>query len=173
MSSYSFLANAESQQSGIIATDKIRVSTTTPIQIAAGYQKLTGTGNITSNVSNTLITGVTTTFTAELEVGYWIGDLGGNTVGIVANIANNTSLTLTANAGVALANLGYTYNQYGVPFALIDANSEVMQGSSIDNSFIVGQGNVIAFKNAGGTATPFSITELGMPHADTGTSGNP
>lgn len=46
---------------------------------------------------------------------------------------------------------------------------EIIPANTVDNSFIVGQGNYLAYINANGTAAPFSVTELGMPHADTGT----
>jgi hypothetical protein len=46
---------------------------------------------------------------------------------------------------------------------------EIIPANSVDNSFIVGQGNYLAYINANGTAAVFSVTELGMPHADTGT----
>lgn len=49
---------------------------------------------------------------------------------------------------------------------------EIIPANTVDNSFIVGQGNYLAYINANGTAAPFSVTELGMPHADTGTSGS-
>jgi hypothetical protein len=41
---------------------------------------------------------------------------------------------------------------------------EIIPSNTVDNSFIVGEGNYIAYiKIGGGTATPFSITELGAP----------
>ncbi len=46
---------------------------------------------------------------------------------------------------------------------------EIIPANTVDNSFIVGQGNYLAYINADGTAAKFSVTELGMPHADTGT----
>ena len=46
---------------------------------------------------------------------------------------------------------------------------EIIPANSVDNSFIVGQGNYLAYINADGTAAKFSVTELGMPHSDTGT----
>ena len=48
----------------------------------------------------------------------------------------------------------------------------VIPANSVNNSFIVGQGNYLAYITANGTAAPFSVTELGMPHLDTGTSGS-
>lgn len=48
----------------------------------------------------------------------------------------------------------------------------VVPANSTNNSFIVGQGNYLAYITANGTAAPFGVTELGMPHEDTGTSGS-
>ena len=49
---------------------------------------------------------------------------------------------------------------------------EIFPANTVDNSYIVGQGNYLAYITANGTAAPFSVTELGAPHADTGTSGS-
>lgn len=49
---------------------------------------------------------------------------------------------------------------------------EIIPANTVNNSFIVGQGNYIAYINVTGTANAFSVTELGMPHLDTGTSGS-
>jgi hypothetical protein len=49
---------------------------------------------------------------------------------------------------------------------------EIVPANTVDNSYIVGQGNYLAYITASGTAAPFSVTELGAPHADTGTSGS-
>ena len=46
---------------------------------------------------------------------------------------------------------------------------EIIPANTVDNSYIVGQGNYLAYINVAGTAGAFSVTELGMPHADTGT----
>jgi hypothetical protein len=46
---------------------------------------------------------------------------------------------------------------------------EIVPAGMIRNSIIVGQGNYVAFINVAGTAGAFSITELGAPHAITGT----
>jgi hypothetical protein len=46
---------------------------------------------------------------------------------------------------------------------------EIIPANTVDNSYIVGQGNYFAYINVAGTAGAFSVTELGMPHADTGT----
>jgi len=41
---------------------------------------------------------------------------------------------------------------------------EIIPANVVDNTYIVGQGNYIAYINVNGTAAPFSITELGAPH---------
>ena len=46
---------------------------------------------------------------------------------------------------------------------------EIIPANTTRNSIIVGQGNYVAFINVAGTAGAFSITELGAPHAITGT----
>ena len=82
------------------------------------------------------------------------------------------SLTLTANAGVALSNVAYTFNNAGVPYAIATQNSEIYSAQDVFNSVYCGQGNVVAFITTGagaGAGSEFSITELGMPHAVTGT----
>jgi hypothetical protein len=80
-------------------------------------------------------------------------------------------LTLTANAAVAISGATARYNPYGVPYTVADANSTIIPANTVLNSVIVGQGNVVSFLDVGGNAEPFSITEMGMPHPNTGTSG--
>ena len=46
---------------------------------------------------------------------------------------------------------------------------EIIPANTVDNNIIVGQGNYLAYITANGSAAPFSVTELGMPHAVTGT----
>ena len=46
---------------------------------------------------------------------------------------------------------------------------EIIPANTLDNSFIVGQGNYIAYINVVGTAGAFSITGLGATHSTTGT----
>ena len=62
-------------------------------------------------------------------------------------------------------------------FAVGDANvvanttsCEIIPGGVVERSITVGQGNYIAFIGIGvGTHEPFSVTELGAPHPETGT----
>jgi hypothetical protein len=93
MASYIYTANGSSQLSSVIATDKVRIATTTAIAIAIGN----------------------------------------------ANVTANTTACM------------------------------IIPDNSVDNSIIVGQGNYVAFINVKGSASPFSITELGAPHPATGT----
>lgn len=57
-----------------------------------------------------------------------------------------------------------------VAIAVGDANvtanltaCEIIPANTVDNNFLVGQGNFIAFINVAGTAGAFSITDLGAP----------
>jgi hypothetical protein len=175
MASYVYTANNTAQPSANIATDKIRIATTeSPIHYTTSFPNVALTGTITCATNSPNVTGDSTSFTTELTVGSWIGNTSGNTVGIVASIANNTSLTLTANAEVAISNTTARYNPYGVPYTVATANSAIIPANTVDNNIIVGQGNIVSFLEVTGVtanSSPFSITELGMPHANTGTSG--
>ena len=169
MTSYVYTGNSVSQQSANMATDKIRISlTTSSIHAVTGYPRVAGTGTATSATNSATVTGSGTAFDTQLTVGSWIGNTTGATVGIVANIANATSLTLTANAGVAVSNTTYTFNTAGIPYAIATQNSEIYSyavGSY--NTVYCGQGNVVAFlTSSAATPAEFSITELGMPHAN-------
>ena len=172
MASYVYTANSSAQTSANIATDKVRIATTTSaIQFVASYPKVAGTGTANAATSSKTVTGSGTAFSSQVGVGYWIGNATGTTVGIVHSIANNTSLTLTANAGVALSSAGYTINPFGVPYQVATANSEIIPANGTERSIYVGQGNIVSFLNVTGSAGAFSITELGAPYANTGTSG--
>ena len=171
MASYVYTGNLVSQQSANIATDKIRITTTgTGIHVTTGYPRVAGTGTATAATNSATVTGVGTAFNTQLSVGAWIGNTTGTTVGIVSSIANATSLTLTANAGVALSNVAYTFNNAGVPYAIANQQTQIFSAQGQYNTVYCGQGNVLAFITTGGGAgSEFSITELGMPHANTGT----
>lgn len=173
MASYVYTANSTAQATANIQTDKVRIATTSsPIQVVASYPNVAVTGTVTANTSSNIVTGSGSAFFSQLNVGAWIGNATGVTVGIVASIANNTSLTLTANANVAIAGAAATFNPYGVPYTVATANSEIIPANSTERSFYVGQGNIISFLNvSGASAAPFSVTELGAPYAFTGTSG--
>jgi len=175
MASYSYTASSAVATSGNIATDKIRIATTdSPIQYTTSFPNVALTGTVTCATNSNTITGSGTTFTTELNIGAWIGNTSGNTVGIVQAIANNTSLTLKANAAVAIAGATARYSPYGVAYTVANANSQIIPANTVENSIIVGQGNIVSFLEVTGvtaSSAPFTITELGAPHPNTGTSG--
>lgn len=175
MASYVYTASGSAAASANIATDKVRIATTSsPIHFENSFPNVALTGTVTCATNSDTVTGVGTKFTEELNIGAWIGNTSGNTVGIVDSIANNTSLTLTANAAVAITGATARYNPYGVPYTIATANSAIIPSNTIERSIIVGQGNIVSYLNvSGATAAPFSITELGAPHPNTGTSGVP
>ena len=130
------------------------------------------TGTVTCATNSNVVTGSGTSFLSQLNIGAWIGNTAGSTVGIVQSIANNTSLTLTANAAVAISGATARYNPYGVAYTVANANSTIVPANTVLNSVIVGQGNVVSFMEVSGvTSAPFSISELGAAHPNTGTTG--
>lgn len=163
--------------SAVIQTDKVRIATLDAVMYAVGFPNTSGTGNIITTTDSITITGDATIFTTQLGKGYWIGDSTGNTIGIVNSIANNTSLTLTANAAIEVTDDVFTYSPYGVPYVddVLDdtdtRSSGIIPANTTLNSVIVGQGNVVTFISRSGSNSQISITELGMPHANTGTTG--
>jgi hypothetical protein len=173
MASYAYTANsATAAASANIATDKIRIATSNVgVQFTTSFPNVALTGTVTCATNSATVTGSGTAFSTELAIGSWIGNTTGANVGIVAAIANNTSLTLTANAAVAISGATARYNPYGVPYTIATANSEMIPPNSVNNSIIVGQGNIVSYLTTAGANSLFTITELGAPHANTGTSG--
>ena len=171
MASYTYTANAAFQQSANLATDKIRIATTTSaINYQTGSPKLIGSGTIAVSTSSDEVVGTSTAFTTEIVVGQWLtGNTTNNLIGQVSTITDDENLTLTANALITNASAAYTINDTVAGFAHATANSSIIPANSTNNSIIVGQGNVVSFLNVAGTAGAFNITELGMPHANTGT----
>ena len=175
MASYAYTASSAVATSGNIATDKVMISTTdSPIKYTTSFPNVALTGTVTCATNSNTVTGSGTSFTTQLNIGAWIGNTAGNNVGIVQAIANNTSLTLTANATVAIAGATARYNPYGVPYTIANANSTIIPANTVANSIIVGQGNIVSFLEVTGvtaSSAPFTITELGAPHPNTGTTG--
>ena len=87
------------------------------------------TGTITTSATSTTVTGTGTSFTTQLAVGSALYDNNMNLIGVVASIASNTSLTLTANATEALT--GYQV-QYINPINGIPA-SQIVGTHTISN----------------------------------------
>lgn len=179
MSTYVLESSGTVATSANIATDKVRIATTAnSILFAVGYPNVTATGTVTTLTNSKTVTGVGTAFLSELNVGWWIGNSTGTTVGVVQSVANNTSITLVANAAIALSGDSITISPYGVPYVddVLDASncpraSGIVPANTVLNDVFVGQGNVITYINSETGNCIFSVTELGMPHADTGTSG--
>jgi len=71
--------------------------------------------------------------------------------------------TTTSAIAIAVGNSAVTANTTAC---------EIIPANTVDNSYIVGQGNYLAYINVAGSTGAFSVTELGAPHADTGTSGS-
>lgn len=67
----------------------------------------TRTGTITSTTGSTTVTGSGTAFLTELTVGTIIRNSSNTSIGTILSIGSNTSLTLTANASVAVTNGSY------------------------------------------------------------------
>jgi hypothetical protein len=68
--------------------------------------------------------------------------------------------TTTSAIAIAVGNSSVTANLTAC---------EIIPANTVDNSFIVGQGNYIAYINVAGTAGAFSVTGLGANHPSTGT----
>ena len=172
MASYAYTASSAVATSGNIATDKVQIATTSAIQYTTSFPNVALTGTVTCATNSNVVTGSGTAFLSQLNIGAWVGNTGGTTVGVVQSIANNTSLVLTANAAVAISGATARYNPYGVAYTVATANSTIIPANTVNNNIIVGQGNIVSFMEVSGvTSSPFTITELGMPHANSGTTG--
>jgi hypothetical protein len=91
-------------------------------------QNLSGT--ITTSVTSNTVSGTGTSFTTQLVVGSCLYDNNMTLIGQVAAIANNTTLTLTANATEALSS--YTLGNFINPLNGIPA-SQILGTHSISN----------------------------------------
>lgn len=86
--------------------------------------------------------------------------------------ANGTSQRTTASTTDKVRIATTTAIAVAVGNSSVTANltaSEIIPDNTVDNNFLVGQGNYIAYINVKGSASPFSVTDLGAPHAVTGT----
>jgi len=66
--------------------------------------------------------------------------------------------TTTSAIAVAVGNSSVTVNL---------TTGEIIPANTVDNNFLVGQGNYIAYINVAGSAGAFSISDLGANHANT------
>ena len=102
------------------------------------FASIGGTLNLTA--TSPTVTGTSTGFTSNLVAGDWVfltsNSTGGNTLAQVLSITNNTSMTLTANAGITNS-VGVAYRTFpkflAVPFgtrtglsANVDANQQIL-----------------------------------------------
>jgi len=138
---------------------------------------VTGTGNITANTSSTDVTGNSTVFLNELQVGS-ILYVSNSAIGNVATITSNTALTLDANSSANVANLSYTYGNsfvvinYTTGTGTITANtsSNVVTGNTDP---VTGSGTITgANGNATITGTDTSFTTEMRVGANIYYSGN-
>ena len=168
MASYSYTSSGTSTQSANLATDKVRVATTTSaIHFVTGFPRVQGAGTVTAATNSAVVTGVGTSFLTSTAIGKWIGNTTGSTSGIVQSIANNLSLTLTANSAVAIAGAAYTLAPTSDGYAIVTTADKIIPAGTVERSILVGQGNVVAFLTAGTAAAAiFSVTELGAPHGN-------
>ena len=68
--------------------------------------------------------------------------------------------TTTSAIAIAVGNANVTANL---------TTGEIIPANTVENNFLVGQGNYIDYINVAGSAGAFSISTLGMNHANTGT----
>ena len=124
---------------------------------------VTGTGNITANIESDSVTGASTIFVNELQIGSTVF-VNNTAIGNVANIASNTALTLYANSSANVANLSYTYSNsfivvnYTTGTSTISANtsSNIVVGTDAN---ITGTGTITGSTGSAtviGTGTAFS-----------------
>ena len=129
-----------------------------------------GTATFTSTTAN--VTGSSTAFLTSYRAGDYIkvSNSTANAVAKILNIANNTFMTLTANAPLTIANTSYLYFPNNVPVVMTrDGRSIVVE---TNNSITIYVGNTIA--NTSGSAVnmdvavAYNIKETGIsPEAKT------
>ena len=72
-----------------------------------------GAGILTSNSSNTTVSGNGTLFSTYVSPGYLLYAANGTSIGTVSSVTNATALTLTGNAAVSVAGGSYLYTAPG------------------------------------------------------------
>ena len=85
-----------------------------------------------------------------------------NSTSQLTTVATTDKVRIATTSAIAIAvgNSSVTANL---------TTGEIIPANTVDNNFLVGQGNYIAYINVAGSAGAFSITTLGMNHANTGT----
>lgn len=103
----------------------LAISDNVPVSFFWGDPTTALTGTITSTTGSKTVTGTGTSFLTDLAVGMTLVNYAtGATIGVVASIASNTSLTLVANGAVAVT--GGTYlaaaRLYNTSFTITNLN---------------------------------------------------
>jgi hypothetical protein len=91
----------------IVPIDRPRQANQITYATAPAVANVSGSGTITNNTSNVLLTGTGTSFLTELVVGRVIVS-GGNTIGTIANIGSATSANFTTVPTTAVTTAAYT-----------------------------------------------------------------
>jgi len=108
---------------------------------ASDFAANDASGTITAAVDSTTVTGVDTAFDDELLVGDTIQNADGDTIGTISAIASATSLTLAANAAVAVAGAAFKRGpwQYASQFdyAPSETTYAATAGASSDEMHII------------------------------------
>ncbi len=109
------------------------------------------TGTITCTTSATAVTGVGTLFTTEVKAGDSLYNNSGALIGVVASVASATSITLTANAAVAVS--AGAYKDFAVPTASDDVIIQNTHNVTVDGTTGVPSLAKTLTINSGGTIT--------------------
>jgi hypothetical protein len=131
---------------------------------ASTWSAVAMTGTITTLTSSKNITGNGTLFLTELAVGSIIKTSGGTTIGTVASITSNTSLTLVVNA-IPASYTNISYKAQVVPTSndnvtISDGTTVTVDVNAVLKSVIVSNGATLSV-NDGKTFTVGSDTVLG------------
>ena len=97
-----------------------------------------GAGTITCATNSVTVTGSGTAFLTAVTIGQSLTNSGGTTIGTVLSIQSNTSLTLVANAAVAVS-----AGSYNIVSSGITTKGSPLTNTEIDANFIkIGRAHV-------------------------------
>lgn len=138
---------------------------------------VSGTGTITTSTSSTSVTGVSTLFTTEIDyVGKALYTSGDVYIGTVATITNNTTLTLSANAAVAVSGgaykIGYLPKNSPLSNAEIDTNFINLNNTKLEftDTTAVNISNAVVRRDSSGNFAAGTITAALNGNAGTATT---
>jgi hypothetical protein len=124
---------------------EIKIQIQNPVAPAPVFKTgVTISGTITCTTGSPTVTGSGTSFNTDVEVGDILADLTGAVIGTVSLIGSNTSLTLTANAAVAVTGAGYENTTVDQP----DYNVFLYENGSAITTNLSGTGNRTSTKTA-------------------------